>query len=62
MNHILSSVEINYLAESIFIEEIVIRTSFEDGNREIYNDSVFKSTDNRKLCRVRLRWKTKNPA
>jgi len=36
MNHILSSVEINYLAESIFIEKIVIKTSVEDGNRKIY--------------------------
>ena len=60
MNHILSSVEINYLAESIFIEEIVIRTSIEDGNREIYNHSVIKSTDNRELCRVMPKWKTSN--
>ena len=49
MNHILSLVEINYLAESIFIEEIVIRTSVEDGKREIYNHSVIKSTDNTEL-------------
>ncbi len=34
MNHLPTSVEINYLAESMFNEEIVIRTSKEEGNYE----------------------------
>lgn len=57
MNHFPCSAEINYLAESMFDDEIVIRKSENEGNRSFYDHSVFRTNDNRELCRVRLEWK-----
>jgi len=51
------SAEINYLAESIINDEIVINTSSEKENAGIYNHSVSRSNDNKELCRIRLVWK-----
>lgn len=52
------SAEINYLAESIFDDEIFIRTSAEIGSN--YNHSIFLTNDNKELCRIRLGWKEGN--
>ena len=49
------SAEINYLAESIFGEDIIIRTSVE-GN-DFYSHSIFRTNDNKELCRIKLGWK-----
>jgi acyl-ACP thioesterase len=49
------SVEINYLAESKYNEEIVIRTSAEGEGR--FNHSICRTEDNKELCRVRMVWK-----
>ena len=57
MNHFPVSLEINYLAESVYGEEVYIRTSFEKNNTGIYNHSVIRSTDNKELCRMRIGWK-----
>jgi medium-chain acyl-[acyl-carrier-protein] hydrolase len=51
------SAEINYLAESLFGEEIMIRTSVEKENKSNYNHSILRNTDNRELCRIRIGWK-----
>jgi len=57
LNHLPCSAEINYLAESMFNDEIVIRSSQEDGNPGIFNHSILRISDNRELCRIRLKWK-----
>jgi acyl-ACP thioesterase len=57
MNHLPCSAEINYLAESMVNDEIVIRSSQEDGNDSIINHSIMRINDNRELCRIRLKWK-----
>lgn len=49
------SAEINYLAESIFGEDIIIRTSVEDN--DFYSHSIFRTNDNKELCRIKLGWK-----
>ncbi|HQG62878.1 MAG TPA: thioesterase, partial [Bacteroidales bacterium] len=59
MNHYPSSVEINYLAESVFGDEIIIRTSWDEENESCFNHSVFRLNDDKELCRVRLCWKNK---
>jgi medium-chain acyl-[acyl-carrier-protein] hydrolase len=56
MNHIPASAEINYLAESKFGEEIMIRTSKEEESRISFRHSVVRKDDNRELCRIRLEW------
>jgi acyl-ACP thioesterase len=55
-HHLPCSAEINYLAESMFDNEIIIRTSQEEGNNSFYNHSVFRTGDNKELCRIRLEW------
>jgi medium-chain acyl-[acyl-carrier-protein] hydrolase len=54
------SAEINYLAESKFDEEIMIRTSSENNDDSFYNHSIFRTNDNKELCRIRIGWKKCN--
>jgi acyl-CoA thioesterase FadM len=60
MNHEPQSAEINYLAESRFDEEIIIKTSVENGPASFYNHSIFRTNDNKELCRIRIEWKKNN--
>jgi medium-chain acyl-[acyl-carrier-protein] hydrolase len=57
MKNIPLSVEINYLAESRFDEEIIIRTSVEKSNNNFYSHSITRTNDNKELCRIRIEWK-----
>jgi medium-chain acyl-[acyl-carrier-protein] hydrolase len=57
MHHLPCSAEINYLAESIFNDEIVIRTLKEEGSTGFFGHSVLRAGDNKELCRIRLGWK-----
>ena len=57
MNNDPQSAEINYLAESRFGEEIMIRTSVENEHSSFYNHSIFRTSDNKELCRIRVEWK-----
>jgi len=57
MKHVPSSVEINYLAESMLGENIIIRTSREAGPGLFFRHIIFRTADNRELCRIRLEWK-----
>jgi len=57
MKHVPSSVEINYLAESMLGENIIIRTSREAGNGLFFRHSIFRTSDSRELCRIKLGWK-----
>lgn len=54
------SAEINYLAESKFDEEIIIKTSVENEDASFYNHSIFRTDDNKELCRIRIEWKKDN--
>ena len=56
MNNVPQSAEINYLAESKFDEEIIIRTSSENGINPCFNHSIFRTSDNKELCRIRIEW------
>jgi medium-chain acyl-[acyl-carrier-protein] hydrolase len=60
MNNFPQSAEINYLAESLFEEEITIRTSVDKDNSASYNHSILRVEDNKELCRVRIKWKEGN--
>jgi acyl-ACP thioesterase len=60
MNNDPQSAEINYLAESRFDEEIMIKTSVENENGSLYNHSIFRTSDNKELCRLRIEWKKGN--
>jgi medium-chain acyl-[acyl-carrier-protein] hydrolase len=55
MNNVPQSAEINYLAESLFDQEIIIRMSEDNGG--IHNHSVLRVSDNQELCRIRIGWK-----
>ena len=57
MNNDPQSAEINYLAESRFDEEIMIKTSVENENGSLHNHSIFRTSDNKELCRIRIEWK-----
>jgi medium-chain acyl-[acyl-carrier-protein] hydrolase len=53
------SAEINYLAESLFNEEIIIRSSTGIENGIFYNHSIIRQDDIKELCRIRIEWKEK---
>ena len=55
------SAEINYLAESMYGDEILIQTSPVISANNLYDHSVYKISDpktgKREICRIRLAWK-----
>jgi len=54
MKNVIQSVEINYLSESLFNEEIFIQTGADRNNDGFYNHSVFRTAGNKELCRIRI--------
>ncbi len=57
MNNAPVYAEINYIAESHFNDEIIIRMSENKNSSAIYDYSVVRIPDNSDLCRVRINWK-----
>jgi len=57
LTHFPCSAEINYLAESMYDEEVFIRTSVEKEKTIFFNHSVIRTNDDRELCRIRIEWK-----
>ncbi len=57
MNHQACSAEINYLAEAVFDDEIVIRTAVDEADARYLNHSVVRPADSKELCRIRIEWK-----
>ena len=51
------SVEVNYLAESRWDEELAVNTSCNKNLPAVFNHSVCRIADNTELCRVRIEWK-----
>jgi acyl-ACP thioesterase len=60
MNNDPQSAEINYLAESKFDEEIIIKSSVENETGSFHSHSIFRTSDNKELCRIRIGWKKCN--
>jgi medium-chain acyl-[acyl-carrier-protein] hydrolase len=60
MKNVPQTAEINYLAESLYDEEIAIRTAVEKENGSFYNHSILRTNDNKELCRIRIEWKVGN--
>jgi acyl-ACP thioesterase len=60
LKNIPRSVEINYLSESLFNEEIFIKTTEEKDNAGFFSHSVYRTDDNKELCRVRIGWRNKD--
>jgi len=60
MNNYPQSTEINYIAESVCDDEIIIRSSHVTDNGDYFNHSVLRKNDNRELCRIRIGWKKSN--
>lgn len=60
MNNEPHSAEINYLAESKYNEEVIIRSSSENGNNKYFSHSISRTSDNKELCRLRLEWRANN--
>jgi medium-chain acyl-[acyl-carrier-protein] hydrolase len=56
INNSPKSVEINYLAESVYYDEIFIKTSPDIHDKTYQNHSVVRFNDKRELCRVRIEW------
>jgi acyl-ACP thioesterase len=56
MKNFPQSAEINYLAESLYDQDIIIRTSVEKENSSFYNHSILRTNDNKELCRIRIEW------
>jgi acyl-ACP thioesterase len=57
MKNIPQSAEINYLAESLYDQEIMIRTARENENGRAFNHSIIRINDNKEICRIRIEWK-----
>ncbi|HLN19976.1 MAG TPA: acyl-ACP thioesterase domain-containing protein [Bacteroidales bacterium] len=53
MNNDPQSVEINYLAESRFGDEINVRTS---ADKDYYDHSIIRTDDKKEICRIRIGW------
>jgi medium-chain acyl-[acyl-carrier-protein] hydrolase len=56
MKNVPRSAEINYLAESQFDEEVLIKSSEKQIDGYIYNHSIFRTSDNKELCRLKIEW------
>jgi medium-chain acyl-[acyl-carrier-protein] hydrolase len=60
MNNDPQSAEINYLAESRFDEDVFIKTSSENETGTFFKHSIFRTNDNKELCRIRIEWGKNN--
>jgi medium-chain acyl-[acyl-carrier-protein] hydrolase len=60
LENISKSVEINYLAESQFGEEVIIISVADQENIKAYNHTIRRIYDNKELCRIRIEWMVKD--
>ena len=60
MKNVPQSAEINYLAESMYDQEIIIKTSPNKENSSFFNHSIFRTSDNKEICRLRIGWNEGN--
>ncbi|MFN8240580.1 MAG: thioesterase [Bacteroidales bacterium] len=52
-----SSVEINYLAEALPGDRVIIRHSMDESSHVSSTHSLVREEDNTELCRIRIEWK-----
>jgi medium-chain acyl-[acyl-carrier-protein] hydrolase len=57
MQNVPMSAEINYLAESQFNQNVIIKTSAEMTKGLEFNHSIFRNEDNKELCRIKIVWR-----
>jgi len=57
MKNIPVTVEVNYMAESRWDDELTIRISEDKNHPLLFSHSVFRNADNAELCRLRIEWK-----
>ncbi len=57
MNNVPYSAEINYLAESRYGQNIVIRVAEDNDDNNVFNNSILRVPDNTELCRIKIGWK-----
>lgn len=50
------SVEINYIAESMFGDDICIKSSHQENSADVFQHSIFRVNDNKEICRTRFEW------
>lgn len=55
--HDVSAMEINFLAESNWGDELCLRSERQSGSIPVFHHAVIKKEDGRELCRARVRWK-----
>jgi medium-chain acyl-[acyl-carrier-protein] hydrolase len=60
MQNVPISAEINYLAESQFNEDVIIKTSAEKTNGSLFNHSLWRKNDGKELCRIKIGWRAIN--
>jgi hypothetical protein len=48
--------ELNYLAESVYGDEIVLKTAQAEAGK-VFIHSILRNDNNRELCMVRIVWK-----
>jgi len=60
MSNVPHSAEINYLAESKYDEEVIVRSTSEYENNKCFSHSISRTGDNKELCRLRLEWRENN--
>jgi medium-chain acyl-[acyl-carrier-protein] hydrolase len=60
LKNVPQSAEINYLSESVYDQEIIIKTSPGKENKKFYNHSILRTEDNKEICRIRIGWKEGN--
>jgi acyl-ACP thioesterase len=56
LKHRPRSAEINYLAEAVFGDEVLVRTSACDMYGRSFSHSVISQRDRKEYCRVRIEW------
>lgn len=54
------SAEINYLAEAVFGDEVMVRTSSGDTEGKVFSHSVISQHESKEYCRVRIEWEETN--
>ncbi|MCX8118856.1 MAG: thioesterase [Desulfobacterota bacterium] len=59
--HQISTLEINFLAESNFGDELIVRTEELKNSPSTFLHSIVRKGDELELCRARVRWKPANP-
>jgi medium-chain acyl-[acyl-carrier-protein] hydrolase len=57
MKYTAHSAEINYLAESLYDQEIMIRSARDKVNGTVFSHSIFRISDNKEICRIKIEWK-----